>query len=110
MEGNTIYLTESLFIQMSNVCAGIGRGQMTVLDEHIAHHRHIAHLYEEAFSKIDGITFHANPSSEFDSNFWLNTMVLDPSVKVKGQENAYKTTVQGAVGGIFGSSVKCVDC
>lgn len=88
--------------RMSNVCAGIGRGQMTVLDEHIAHHRHIAHLYEEAFREIDGITFHTNPSPEYDSNFWLNTMVLDSSVKVKGQENAYKTTVQGAVGGAAG--------
>ena len=103
-EGYPYYQHEKIGFnyRMSNVCAGIGRGQMTVLDEHIAHHRHIAHLYEEAFSKIDGITFHANPSSEFDSNFWLNAMVLDPSVKVKGQENAYKTTVQGAVGGAAG--------
>ena len=103
-EGYPYYQHEKIGFnyRMSNVCAGIGRGQMTVLDEHIAHHRHIAHLYEEAFSKIDGITFHANPSPEFDSNFWLNTMVLDPSVKVKGQENAYKTTVQGAVGGAAG--------
>ena len=103
-EGYPYYQHEKIGFnyRMSNVCAGIGRGQMTVLDEHIAHHRHIAHLYEEAFSKIDGITFHANPSPEFDSNFWLNTMVLEPSVKVKGQENAYKTTVQGAVGGAAG--------
>ena len=88
--------------RMSNVCAGIGRGQMTVLDEHIAHHRHIAHLYEEAFKKIEGIDFHANPSSEYDSNYWLNTITIDPSIKVRGQENAYKTTVKGAVGGAAG--------
>ena len=88
--------------RLSNVCAGIGRGQMTVLDEHIAHHRHIAHLYEEAFSKIDGITFHANPSPMFDSNYWLNTMTIDPSVKVKGQRNAYQSIVKGAVGGAAG--------
>lgn len=103
-EGYPYYQHEKIGFnyRMSNVCAGIGRGQMTVLDEHIAHHRHIAYLYEEAFREIDGITFHTNPSPEFDSNFWLNTMVLDPSVKVKGQENAYKTTVQGAVGGAAG--------
>ena len=88
--------------RMSNVCAGIGRGQMTVLDEHIAHHRHIAHLYEEAFKKIEGIDFHANPSSEYDSNYWLNTITIDPLIKVRGQENAYKTTVKGAVGGAAG--------
>lgn len=88
--------------RMSNVCAGIGRGQMTVLDEHIAHHRHIAHLYEEAFKKIEGIDFHANPSSEYDSNYWLNTITIDPLIKVRGQENAYKTTVKGAVGGATG--------
>ena len=88
--------------RMSNICAGIGRGQMTVLDEHIAHHRHIAKLYAEAFAQIDGIEFHDNPSAEMDSNFWLNTITLSPDLKIKGQENAYKTTVKGAVGGAAG--------
>jgi dTDP-4-amino-4,6-dideoxygalactose transaminase len=88
--------------RLSNICAGIGRGQMTVLDEHIAHHRHIAHLYAEAFAGIGGITFHDNPDEQTDSNFWLNTITIDPSVKVLGQENAYKTTVKGAVGGAAG--------
>lgn len=88
--------------RMSNICAGIGRGQMTVLDEHIAHHRHIARLYAEAFAQIDGITFHDNPSEEMDSNFWLNTITIDPSVKIKGQENAYKQTIKSAVGGAAG--------
>lgn len=88
--------------RMSNVCAGIGRGQMTVLDEHIEHHRHIAGLYAKAFADIDGITFHANPNIDYDSNYWLNTIILDPSLKVKGQENAYKTIVKGAVGGAAG--------
>lgn len=88
--------------RMSNICAGIGRGQMTVLDEHIAHHKHISRLYAKAFDTIDGITFHDNPSSEIDSNFWLNTITLDPALKVKGQENAYKSTIKGAVGGAAG--------
>lgn len=88
--------------RMSNICAGIGRGQMTVLDEHIAHHRHIAHLYEAAFKDIEGITFHGNPSAEYDSNFWLNTILLDENLKVKGEENAYKTIITGAVGGAAG--------
>lgn len=88
--------------RMSNICAGIGRGQMTVLDEHIAHHRHIARLYAEAFANIPGIEFHDNPSPEMDSNFWLCTVTLSPSLKVKGQENAYRTTVKSAVGGAAG--------
>ena len=43
--------------RLSNICAGIGRGQMTILDEHIAHHKHIAQRYREAFAEIEGITF-----------------------------------------------------
>lgn len=88
--------------RMSNICAGIGRGQMTVLDEHIAHHRHLACLYAEAFAQIDGIEFHDNPSEDMDSNFWLNTITIDPSLRVKGQENAYKATVKSTVGGAAG--------
>lgn len=88
--------------RLSNICAGIGRGQLTVLDEHVAWHRHIAARYREAFSDIEGITFHDNPWQEADSNFWLNTVTLDPSLKVVGQENAYKSTVKQAVGGAAG--------
>lgn len=88
--------------RMSNICAGIGRGQMTVVDEHIKHHQKLAALYAELFKDVDGIEFHGNPDSRYDSNFWLNTITIDPSVKVKGQENAYKTVIQGAVGGAAG--------
>lgn len=88
--------------RLSNVCAGIGRGQLTVLDEHIAHHRHLADLYEEAFKDVEGITFHANPSTDFESNYWLNTITLDSELQVKGQEHAYEQAVKGAVGGAAG--------
>ena len=88
--------------RMSNICAGIGRGQMMILDEHIKHHQHIAELYREAFKQVDGIEFHDNPDVKMNSNFWLNTITIDPDVKVKGQENAYKTIVKGAVGGAAG--------
>lgn len=88
--------------RLSNVCAGIGRGQLTVLDEHIAHHRRLAKLYKELFSNVDGITFHANPSTDFDSNYWLNTITLDSELQVKGQEHAYEQAVKGAVGGAAG--------
>ena len=88
--------------RMSNICAGIGRGQMTVIDEHIRHHQHIAQLYREAFKEVEGIDFHDNPDERTDSNFWLNTITIAPDLKVKGKENAYKTIVKGAVGGAAG--------
>ena len=88
--------------RMSNICAGIGRGQMTVADEHIAHHRHVQALYEELLKDVKGINMHKAPSPEFDSNFWLCTATLDPDLKIKGQENAYKQVVTGAVGGAAG--------
>ncbi len=88
--------------RLSNICAGIGRGQMTVADEHIRHHQHIANLYEQAFAEIEGITFHKNPDKEYDSNYWLCTILLDPALRIEGQEHAYETAIQGAVGGAAG--------
>ena len=64
--------------RMSNICAGIGRGQMTVLEEHLAHHRHLCDRYVELLSGIDGITVHVNFDEKSDSNFWLNTILIDP--------------------------------
>jgi dTDP-4-amino-4,6-dideoxygalactose transaminase len=65
--------------RMSNICAGIGRGQMTVLDEHLAHHKHLCDRYVELLSPIDGITVHTNPDEHCDSNYWLNTILIDPA-------------------------------
>ena len=89
--------------RMSNICAGIGRGQMTVVDAHIAHHKHVQRMYEDLLAGVPGITVHCQPGTgEYDSNYWLCTIVLDPSLRIKGQENAYKTVVKGAVGGAAG--------
>ena len=100
--------------RMSNICAGIGRGQMTVANEHVAHHKHVQALYEELLAGVPGIAVHSQPKGHtdgtdntdkvpvFDSNYWLCTITLDPSLRIKGQENAYKTIVQGAVGGAAG--------
>jgi len=100
--------------RMSNICAGIGRGQMTVADEHIAHHKHVQKMYEELLADVPGIKVHGNPDSRYDSNFWLCTITIDPSVRIKGQENAYKTIVKGAVGGAAGvihaASSATIDC
>ena len=88
--------------RLSNICAGIGRGQMTVLDAHIAHHKHMYELYRELLADVPGISLHGNPDERCDSNFWLNTITLDPELRIRGQENAYKTVVSGAVGGAAG--------
>ena len=101
--------------RMSNICAGIGRGQMTVLREHVNHHKHVQALYEELLKDVGGINVHTQPNTgEYDSNFWLCTISLDPGLKVKGQENAYKTVVTGAVGGAAGvihaASSAVTDC
>jgi dTDP-4-amino-4,6-dideoxygalactose transaminase len=114
--------------RMSNICAGIGRGQMTVADDHIAHHKHVQKLYEELLAGVPGITVHSQPklrienlelrdsveSNIYDSNYWLCTITLDPELRIKGQENAYKTIVTGAVGGAAGvihaASSAVTDC
>ncbi len=101
--------------RMSNICAGIGRGQMTVLNEHLAHHKHVQALYEELLKDVEGVKVHLQPANgDYDSNFWLCTITLDPSLNVKGQENAYKTIVTGAVGGAAGvihaASSAVTDC
>ena len=113
--------------RMSNICAGIGRGQMTVVDDHIAHHQHVQALYEELLKDVPGIHVHSQPKEKssmvngqcsmvngqcsmvngqcsmvYDSNYWLCTITIDPEVKVKGQEDAYKTIITGAVGGAAG--------
>lgn len=96
--------------RMSNVCAGIGRGQMTVLDDHIAHHKHVQKLYEELLADVPGITIHRqssiiNPETGqpvYDSNFWLCAATINPDIRIKGQENAYKEVIKTAVGGAAG--------
>ena len=96
--------------RMSNICAGIGRGQMTVADAHIAHHKHVQSLYEELLADVSGVTVHKQPATgEYDSNFWLSTIMLDPSLRIKGQENAYKEIIRTAVGGAAGV-IHAVNC
>lgn len=89
--------------RMSNVCAGIGRGQMTVLNDHIAHHKYVQSLYKELLKDVQGVNLHCNPADErYDSNFWLCAATIDEDVHVQGQENVYKEVVTSAVGGAAG--------
>lgn len=95
--------------RMSNVCAGIGRGQMKVLDSHISHHKHVQELYKELLKDVPGVTLHEQPDDpRYDSNFWLCAATLDPDVRIQGQDNAYKEIVRTAVGGAAGV-IKSVD-
>ena len=101
--------------RLSNICAGIGRGQMTVLDEHVAHHKHVQKMYAALLSNLPGIYVHSQPpGGDYDSNYWLCTITLDPNVRIVGQENAYKSIVKGAVGGAAGvihlSNSSVTDC
>ena len=105
--------------RMSNVCAGIGRGQMTVLNDHIAHHKHVQSLYKKLLKDVPGVHLHEQPTNEklgmrneecpvLDSNFWLCAATIGSEVRIKGQENAYKEVIKTAVGGAAGV-IKAVD-
>lgn len=85
--------------RLSNISAGIGRGQMTVAEEYIAHHRHRQAYYREKFADIHGIRLHENPGPEYNSNFWLVTATLSEEIRIKGREDAYSRNVSGVVGG-----------
>lgn len=88
--------------RLSNVCAGIGRGQMTVVNDHIAHHRHVHDFYKKLLADVNGITVHDNANSDIDSNFWLCTILLDEHLQVEGDDAVYAEVVNGAVGGAAG--------
>ena len=88
--------------RMSNICAGIGRGQMTVLNAHVEHHKHVQALYKELLKDVKGVTLHEAPNGNYDSNYWLSTITLDENLKIQGQENVYKKVIKTAVGGAAG--------
>lgn len=88
--------------RMSNICAAIGRGQMAIIDQHIQHHRHIAQLYSQLFADVEGINVHLNPTPDFDSNYWLNTITLSPDLHIIGEDKAYSQVIRNTVGGAAG--------
>lgn len=74
--------------RMSNISAGIGRGQMHILGEHLAHHRHVHDVYTRLLDGFDGITLHRNPDDRFRSNYWLCNILIDSSVTGFTHEDA----------------------
>lgn len=65
--------------RMSNICAGIGRGQMEVLDKHIGLRRAMHEFYVDLFKNISGVTVFSEPNSDYFSNHWLTCIVIDAS-------------------------------
>lgn len=66
--------------RMSNIVAGIGRGQMEVLDLRVAQRRMNNMRYREFFSNIHGVTLQLEPDEDYFSNFWLTAILVDPNV------------------------------
>lgn len=66
--------------RMSNICAGIGRGQMTAVADYVAHRQRAQRLYTEALAEVPGISVQQNPGADYDSNFWLTTILVDAEV------------------------------
>lgn len=64
--------------RMSNICAGIGRGQMHVLQDHVDRRREINAWYREALKDVKGISFQTEPSVDYHSNYWLTSILVDP--------------------------------
>jgi dTDP-4-amino-4,6-dideoxygalactose transaminase len=64
--------------RMSNICAGIGRGQMEVLDKHIGLRRAMHDFYVDFFKEIEGVTVFSEPTTDYFSNHWLSAIVIDP--------------------------------
>lgn len=73
--------------RMSNICAGIGRGQMEVLDKHIALRRKMNEFYSDFFRNIDGVTVFKEPNDNFYSNHWLSAILIDPIIVGKNRED-----------------------
>lgn len=66
--------------RMSNICAGIGRGQMTVLQKHVERRRAIQKMYSRALTGYKGIRLLENPSPDYNSNHWLSCILVDPAL------------------------------
>lgn len=66
--------------RMSNICAGIGRGQMTVLNKHVGYRRQMHQYYTDLFAAIPGVTVFSEPDSSYYSNHWLSAILVNPKI------------------------------
>ena len=65
--------------RMSNICAGIGRGQMEVLDAHVALRRKMHEFYVDLFKDIEAVTVFTVPNTDYFANYWLSAIVIEPN-------------------------------
>ena len=66
--------------RMSNIVAGVGRGQMEVLDERVVQRRANNQRYRDFFAGVDGVTFQSEPDANYFSNYWLTAILIDPKI------------------------------
>jgi dTDP-4-amino-4,6-dideoxygalactose transaminase len=66
--------------RMSNIVAGIGRGQMEVLHQRVSQRRANNQRYRDFFAGVDGITFQSEPDTDYFSNYWLTAILIDPKL------------------------------
>ena len=71
--------------RMSNICAGIGRGQMEVLEDHVSLRRQMNHSYTQLFEEVEGVSIFKEPTADFDSNHWLSAIIVDASKTKDGK-------------------------
>lgn len=80
--------------RMSNICAGIGRGQMEVLTDRVEARRKMYDFYVDLFKDIEGVTVFAEPDSDYYSNHWLSAIIVDPKVTGKTREDLRLTLLE----------------
>lgn len=73
--------------RMSNICAGIGRGQMEVLNERVEARRKMNEFYKELFKDIQGVTVFTEPTEDYYSNHWLSAILINPKIAGKTRED-----------------------
>lgn len=66
--------------RLSNICAGIGRGQMQVLEERVAQRRENHQFYKDIFDKVEGVSLFSEPNEDFYCNYWLSVIVIDSKI------------------------------
>ena len=82
--------------RMSNICAGIGRGQMEVLENHIVKRREMNQFYKDIFQNNEAVKVFSEPNSDYYSNYWLTTILIDPSKGNKKSREDVRLLLQDA--------------
>lgn len=72
--------------RLSNISAGIGCGQIESIDDRLARRRQIQTMYASELNDIDGLAVQKNPTADYNSNFWLSTILLEPESKLTPEQ------------------------